>query len=193
MNDLQRQFLDRATAEAVKANHPFPQMAACEAALESSWGHSEIAIEDNNLFGTKQHKHPIYLTHNVPTREFEKGQWEVVDAAWIHYPDWHSCFADRLATLQRLSNALPHYKAALEAQDPRSYAIQVSDSWSTDPGWECACCSMFQSESGAQQHARENADSDEHAVRRVEGLGRALKAISIYEDYTAAAPTASSS
>ena len=38
MNDLQKQFLDRATSEAVKANHPFAQMAACEAALESNWG-----------------------------------------------------------------------------------------------------------------------------------------------------------
>jgi uncharacterized FlgJ-related protein len=54
MNSLQRDFLDRASAEAVKASHPFPQMAACEAALESSWGNSQLAREGNNLFGMNQ-------------------------------------------------------------------------------------------------------------------------------------------
>jgi flagellum-specific peptidoglycan hydrolase FlgJ len=38
MNLAQRQFLERATTEAQKANHPLPQIAACEAALESNWG-----------------------------------------------------------------------------------------------------------------------------------------------------------
>lgn len=133
MNDVQRNFLDRATAEAVKANHPFAQMAACEAALESSWGNSELAREAFNLFGMKQHAHPIYGTMNLPTREFENGQWEVVTAHWIKYPDWRACFADRLATLERLSNAYPHYAAALRAGDARTYIAEVSKTWSTDP------------------------------------------------------------
>jgi flagellum-specific peptidoglycan hydrolase FlgJ len=144
MNDPQRQFLDAATAQAVKANHPFPQMAACEAALESSWGHSELAREDNNLFGTKQHQHAIYQTHNLPTREFLNGEWKVVDAAWIHYPDWASCFADRLATLQRLSNAYPHYAAALKATDAIGFVTEVSKTWSTDPARAAKCISIYQ-------------------------------------------------
>lgn len=189
MNDSQRQFLDRATAEAEKANHPFPKMAACEAALESSWGHSQLAREGSNLFGMKQHAHAVYGTMNLPTREFLDSAWHVVSANWVKYPDWASCFADRLATLQRLSNALPHYKAALNAQDPRSYVIQVSESWSTDPGWECTCCSMFQTEAEVQQHAKDNPGSPEHAsIQRIEGLGRALKILSFYEEYAALPP-----
>jgi flagellum-specific peptidoglycan hydrolase FlgJ len=133
MNDLQRQFLDRATAEAVKANHPFAQMAACEAALESAWGKSELARDANNLFGMKQHVHPVYGTMTLPTREFLQGEWAVVNAEWVKYLDWRACFADRLATLERLSNAYPHYKAALDAPDARSYIAEVSESWSTDP------------------------------------------------------------
>jgi flagellum-specific peptidoglycan hydrolase FlgJ len=133
MNDPQKQFLQRATAEAVKANHPFPRMAACEAALESSWGNSVLAREDNNLFGMKQHAHPIYGTMTLPTREFEHGEWKTVSANWIQYPDWRACFADRLATLERLSNAFPHYKAAIDARDPRTYIAEVSKTWSTDP------------------------------------------------------------
>ena len=133
MNDLQRQFLDLATAEAVKARHPFPRMAACEAALESTWGHSQLAREGNNLFGMKQHTHAIYGTMNLPTQEYQGGTWIRTTAPWVKYPDLSACFADRLATLERLSNAYPHYKAALDAKDARSYITEVSSTWSTDP------------------------------------------------------------
>jgi flagellum-specific peptidoglycan hydrolase FlgJ len=134
MNQFQKQFLDRASAEANRANHPFPRMAAAEAALESNYGHSELALVGNNLFGMKQHKHAIYGTMTLPTREFEGGEWVVVPGAqWVKYSDWRACFADRLATLERLSNAYPHYKAALDAKDAQSYVAEVSKSWSTDP------------------------------------------------------------
>jgi flagellum-specific peptidoglycan hydrolase FlgJ len=133
MNTFQREFLDRATAEATKASHPFPDMAACEAALESNWGNSELAKDANNLFGMKQHAHFIYGTMNLPTREFENGEWIETVAHWVKYPDWPTCFADRLATLQRLSNALHHYAAALNATDPQTYITEVSKTWSTDP------------------------------------------------------------
>jgi flagellum-specific peptidoglycan hydrolase FlgJ len=144
MNDLQRQFLDRATAEAVKANHPFAKAAACEAALESSWGHSELAAEGNNLFGMHQHKHDIYGTMNLPTNEFLDGKWvRVPGASWVKYPDWRACFCDRLATLERLSNAYPHYKAAIEAKDARTYVTEVSKSWSTDPNRAAKVLSIY--------------------------------------------------
>jgi flagellum-specific peptidoglycan hydrolase FlgJ len=137
MNDLQRQFLDRAAAEAVKANHPFAQAAACEAALESNWGHSQLAVEANNLFGMKQHSHPVYFTINLPTREWEgsalDGRWVPCTSQWVKYPDWRACFCDRLATLERLSNAYPHYAAALKATDARTFVTEVSKTWSTDP------------------------------------------------------------
>ena len=133
MNDLQRQFLDSATAAAIKADHPFPRMAAAEAALESNWGLSELARDGNNLFGMKQHAHPIFGSMTLPTREWEQTEWVAVSANWVKYPDWRACFSDRLATLERLSNAYPHYKAALDAKTPQDYIVQVSQSWSTDP------------------------------------------------------------
>jgi flagellum-specific peptidoglycan hydrolase FlgJ len=118
-------------------------MAACEAALESSWGNSQLARDDFNLFGMKQHAHPVFGTMTLPTREWigkEKDTqdgnpdgWIQVTASWVKYPDWRACFADRLATLERLSNVLPHYKAALEAPDAQTYITEVSKTWSTDP------------------------------------------------------------
>lgn len=153
MNDAQKNFLAKASAEAAKISHPFPMMAACEAALESNWGNSALARDANNLFGMKQHAHPVYGTMNLPTREFvglandtqdgKQDGWITVTAHWVEYPDWASCFADRLATLQRLSNALPHYKAALEAVDPITYVTEVSKSWSTDPARAEKVISIF--------------------------------------------------
>jgi lysozyme len=152
MNTTQRNFLDRATAEAVKASHPFPRMAAAEAALESNWGNSSLARDDNNLFGTKQHAHPIFGTVNLPTREWVNGpdghstdgRWVSVTAHWVQYPDWAACFGDRLATLQRLANAYPHYAAALRAPDPQTYIAEVSKTWSTDPDRGKKVLSIYQ-------------------------------------------------
>lgn len=108
-------------------------MAACEAALESAWGNSELAVQDNNLFGMKQHQHPIYGTAALPTREYLSGEWKVVNALWIHYPGWATCFADRMITLTRLAPQLPHYAAALKATNAEAYIVEVSKSWATDP------------------------------------------------------------
>lgn len=108
-------------------------MAACEAALESDYGLSQLAREGNNLFGMKQHTHPVFGTLNLPTHEFIGGEWEACEAEWVKYDDWSECFADRLATLQRLAPEYQHYKAALAAQTPEEYIAQVSMTWSTDP------------------------------------------------------------
>jgi|SRR5581483_2737110 len=133
MTTLQKQFLQAACAAAREAGHIFPEMAACEAALESNYGRSLLAQKDNNLFGMKQHKHPIYGTHSLPTREFLKGQWVVVTADWVSYPNWQTCFEDRMATLKRLADTYLHYANALRAASAVTYINEVSLTWSTDP------------------------------------------------------------
>src|SRR5579872_3135182 len=132
LSDTHKAFLDRATAEAIKANHPFAMAVAAEAALESRFGESELAAKDFNLFGCKQHKHPIYGTIVLPTREYLDGKWVPTSAQWVKYLDWRACFADHLATLERLSKVYKHYAAALAAKDPQTYVQQVSLTWSTD-------------------------------------------------------------
>lgn len=146
MNPLQRQFLDRATAEATKATHPFPRMAACEAALESGWGASALARDGNNLFGMKQHQHPNPAcgVMSLPTREFLNSAWVQCPAEWVKYPDWAACFADRLATLKRLSTLYAHYAAALLARDAQTYITEVSKTWSTDPDRARKVLSIYQ-------------------------------------------------
>ena len=134
MNDQQKQFLEKAAAEARRVNHPFPEMAASEAALESRFGNSELARDGLNVFGMKQHTHPIFQTLNLPTHEGTPGHpdWKEISASFVKYPDLGSCFADRLSTLQRLAPVYPHYAAALAAKTPEDYVTEVSKTWSTD-------------------------------------------------------------
>lgn len=133
MDLYQKQFIDKATFGATQARHVFPQMAAAEAALESGYGVSGLAIRDNNLFGMKQHQHPVYGTEILPTKEFINSEWVTVNAEWIKYPDLAACFTDRMNTLQRLAPNYPHYAAALAAKDAITYINEVSKTWSTDP------------------------------------------------------------
>ena len=122
-----------AATAAYSAGHVYPRMAACEAALESGYGQSELAKIGNNLFGLKQHVHPSYGTVALPTKEFLDGEWKEVEANFVRYPMQSDCFADRMATLIRLRDCYPHYDAALRAPDPETYIQEVSKSWSTDP------------------------------------------------------------
>lgn len=126
-------FLTQAHDAAKLSGHIFPEMAACEAALESHFGESILALQDKNLFGMKQHQHPVFGTHVLPTKEFLDGKWVELNSSWISYPDWESCFLDRMATLKRLGSFYPHYAAALKAANGAEFVTEVSRTWSTDP------------------------------------------------------------
>jgi flagellum-specific peptidoglycan hydrolase FlgJ len=132
---IQTVFLSRACRAAQAAHHIFPAYAACEAALESGWGRSQLAAEANNLFGQKQSHPPLAGTETLtlPTREFLHGHWMTVSANWAKFADWNECFKARMALLERLSRAYPHYGAALKAMTGEQYVAAVSLSWSTDP------------------------------------------------------------
>jgi flagellum-specific peptidoglycan hydrolase FlgJ len=178
MTTQQVDFLRRAMSAAEHAGHIFPEMAACEAALESKFGDSDLAAKYNNLFGCKQHHHPVYGTHILPTNEFLDGKWQEVNSSWIVYPTWAECFADRMTTLLRLQAAYAHYRAAIEAKSARDYVIQVSESWSTDPGWRCSCGQVFLLSADSAGHVIANPT---HHTMRIPGDGRAEKVLTIYD------------
>ena len=129
----QEDFVRRAWQAALDAHHIWPEMAACEAALESGYGHSQLATQDRNLFGMKQHAHPIFKTVSLPTREILTNEWQTLNQNFVIYPDWAACFEDRMDTLVRLENVYAHYKAAMAAKTGEEYVRAVSRSWSTDP------------------------------------------------------------
>lgn len=132
---LQIEFLTRAVAAARQGGHIFPEMAACEAALESGWGVSRLTLEANNLFGQKQDRgHTEGIgTLALPTREYLHGQWIIVEADWVKFPDWAASFAGRMEILRALSLEFPDYACALHASTPEEFIQFVSRRWSTDP------------------------------------------------------------
>lgn len=117
----------------------FPQAQASEVMVETTWLTSELGVDDNNLFGMKQHTHPVYGTVNLPTREFLHAAWVVENDDFVKYPTMAACFQDRQATLVALAPHYPHYAAALAATSPEEFLTQVSLTWSTGPqrGAEC--------------------------------------------------------
>lgn len=127
------EFLAKATLAAREGGHLFPQYAACEAALESAWGRSALAVQASNLFGEKQSHPPLGKTLQLPTREFLHGAWLQVQASWAIYDSWADCFSARMALLKRLQGEYPNYRAALSATDGEQFIEHVSRSWSTDP------------------------------------------------------------
>jgi flagellum-specific peptidoglycan hydrolase FlgJ len=120
MTTQQDTFLRQASAAARDAGHIFPEYAACEAALESNWGHSCLARQANNLFGQKQSAEAeaeiaALGVLVMPTQEFLHGRWVTVMARWARYPDQATCFRARMALLQRLQHSYPAYARALAA------------------------------------------------------------------------------
>ena len=130
---MQETFLTRAAVAARDGGHVFPEHAACEAALESAWGRSKLAIEANNLFGQKQSHPPVGAGFDLPTKEYLHGAWLWVPATWARFAGWTECFQARMTLLRRLGDAYPAYAAALRAPDGDSFVELVSQRWSTDP------------------------------------------------------------
>ncbi len=135
MPNLNEEFLLKAAATARTAGHIWSEYAACEAALESAWGASTLATKANNLFGQKQF-HPPYAgtgTITLPTKEFLHGAWIHINAEWMSFPDWESCFRTRMDVLHHLSHEYPGYARALAAKDGVTFIREVSVVWSTGP------------------------------------------------------------
>lgn len=148
MTPENRAWVLATATEAYNAQHIFPTMAACEAALESAskegvFGASELARIGNNLFGLKQRKHPVYGTLALPTKEFLDGQWTNVEALFVSYQSIEECFADRMETLRRLQDVYPDYRDALTAPTPEAYVIAVSKTWATDANRAQKCLAIF--------------------------------------------------
>ncbi|MBT9332208.1 glucosaminidase domain-containing protein [Paracidobacterium acidisoli] len=151
MSSPQDDFLLKSATAAQAAGHIFPEYAACEAALESGWGNSQLSQQANNLFGQKQSHPPVDGTGTLtlPTREFLNGAWVTVQANWVSFPDLASCFGARMALLQRLSGTYPHYQAALAATTGEQFINEVSQTWSTDPGRAGKVLAIYDAHSSA--------------------------------------------
>ncbi len=155
--DFRSEFLLRAAAAARAAGHIFPEHAACEAALESAWGRSRLAVEADNLFGQKQSHPPLAGTETLamPTQEYLHGHWTTVLANWVKFAGWAQCFAARMDLLRQLSGEYAHYRAALAALSGDDFVQEVSRSWSTDPARAAKVLEIYRAHAGVFSGGRE--------------------------------------
>jgi len=119
--------------EAKASGHIWPDFAACEVMVESTWGTSGLYLHTNNGFGEKQHHPLVFETYTTPTKEYLNGQWVTIQADFIKFPTLADCFASRMKTLRRLAPEYPHYAAALAANTGEEFVTEVSKAWSTGP------------------------------------------------------------
>lgn len=72
-----------------------------QAALESNWGTSGLAVKANNLFGVKADIHWQGDTITLPTVEYYRGEWVTVNAHWRKYANLDECLADHVEFFKR--------------------------------------------------------------------------------------------
>ncbi len=141
LTEAQTDFLSNALTAARASGHIFPEAAACEAAVETAWGTSQLYLRGNNVFGQKVplHPNPAYGVLAMPTQENLNGKWVTIQANFVHFPTIAESFHDRMATLVRLAPSFIHYHNALEAPSPEVFLFEVSRTWATDPDRSRKC------------------------------------------------------
>jgi flagellum-specific peptidoglycan hydrolase FlgJ len=103
-----------------------------QAAVESSWGESELTLNANNLFGIKADPSWTGPSFKIMTGEYVDGHEIMVPASFRQYASWQESINDHAAFL--LGN--PRYAAVLHAKNAASYAIALqSCGYSTNPGY----------------------------------------------------------
>jgi flagellum-specific peptidoglycan hydrolase FlgJ len=138
--------------EARASSHIWPEMAACEACLETAWLTSELGKDYKNLFGQKC---PIVdgvaappsgvLKVSMPTQEWETGEYVSVRACFLWFLSFADSFSHRMALLEGAADKYPAYAAALHASTPLEYVLSVSRTWSTDPERAQKCIAIYNS------------------------------------------------
>lgn len=130
-------FIAKAIIAARQSGHIWPEYAVCEAALESRWGESKLAIQCNDLFGQKAGPWTAqqYPVAQISTHEWVDGQMVPCMAEWPIFPDWETSFRERILLLQNAKNqdGSLKYLQALAATSGEEFVVKVSRVWATDP------------------------------------------------------------
>src|SRR5512135_678405 len=101
-----------------------------EGALESAWGQSMLFREGLNMFGVKADVSWKGAVLIMPTREFIKGTWCVVQARWRKYDTLLACVNDHAQFF--LTNR--RYAGCFAAKNGEEFAMAVAKTgYATDP------------------------------------------------------------
>ncbi len=130
-------------------------IAAAQAALESRYGTSQLALQAANLFGMKAGKTWRGDVLSLPTTEMDaNGNPYPATAFWRRYANWQECFADYgsviggrswfadAAAAARAGDALGFLDGLLVIRDSRGDVEEPG--WSTDPNYRDKVLSVAQ-------------------------------------------------
>jgi flagellar protein FlgJ len=103
-----------------------------QAALESTWGGSQLARDAMNLFSIKADRSwagPVVLMNSA---EVVNGKRVMLPARWRKYPSWQACMDDRA----RFFKANPRYEHCLTEKTAEGWARAVQAAgYATDPAY----------------------------------------------------------
>ena len=116
-------------ARTISARSGLPAgITVAQAALESAWGDSRLALDAHNYFGIKAR--PGRETIALPTHEFAAGEQVATVARFTRYPSLLECFRDRDEMILTLS---VYADARAAAADPVAFIRALAKHWATDP------------------------------------------------------------
>jgi len=144
------QFIQLASAAA--KGSPYPTgITIAQAALESAWGSSQLALKANNYFGIKAHGDAESIA--MPTTEFVNGKPVKAEARFAAYPDMAACFADR----DRIITQLACYQdARANVADPEIFTRCLAHRWASDPKYAEKVMRIYRSEKLDRFDARDS-------------------------------------
>ncbi len=125
--------MSKACSEAIQGGARFNQeVIYAQAALESSWGNSELAKRANNIFAIKAENTWTGETIFLPASEWNpKYGWYNTTARWRKYSSWTECILD----YSRIISTLPWYQDALMHMNEPKLFLQAILPNGSQPGW----------------------------------------------------------
>jgi flagellum-specific peptidoglycan hydrolase FlgJ len=129
----QQAFIDEIAPGAIATQQKYGVPAAvtiAQAIDESGWGQSQLATQDNNLFGIKG-AGPAG-SNSKPTQEYENGQWVTVNAGFRVYDNVAQSIDDHGALLASSG----HYTRAMaDRSNPDAFANALTGVYATNPSY----------------------------------------------------------
>ena len=97
---------------------------------ESGWGQSQLATQDNNLFGIKGTGPAGSVLR--PTQEYENGQWVTMNSPFRVYSNVAQSISDHSLLLATGSS---YQQAMADRGSPDAFANDLTGVYATDPNY----------------------------------------------------------
>ena len=129
----QQAFIDEIAPGAIATQQKYGVPAAvtiAQAIDESGWGQSQLATQDNNLFGIKG-AGPAG-SNSKPTQEYENGQWVTINAGFRVYNNVAQSIDDHGALL---ATSGYYTRAMADRSNPDAFANALTGVYATNPNY----------------------------------------------------------